>query len=304
MAKHKKGRDIHGIFLLDKPSGLSSNHALQKVKRLFNANKAGHTGTLDPLATGMLVICLGEATKFCHYLLATNKHYHVTARLGIRTDTSDSEGKVIATHQVSQSRTQIENLLANFLGCQKQVPSMFSALKYHGKPLYEYARKGITVPRQARDIEIYSLALRQMNLPELTLEVSCSKGTYIRTLIDDMGQALGCGAHVTALHRLYAGHFKNDRMYTFNEAEAMSEQINILDRCVLPIDYAINAFPKISLRQAKAGSFKHGQPISCINEFPTTLIRIYEESTDTQQFIGVGEYRDGYLYPKRLLITT
>lgn len=300
MARRKKGRDIQGIFLLDKPLGLSSNAALQKVKRLFNANKAGHTGALDPLATGMLPICLGEATKFCHYLLKTDKRYWVRLRLGIRTDTSDCEGQVIETHAVNVSPAQINQLLATFHGRQKQIPSVFSALKYQGKPLYHYARQGISVPCVARDIEIYSLELRQLNLPDLELEVSCSKGTYIRTLVDDMGQMLGCGAHVTALRRLYMGHFKQDLMYSLTETEQMAEQVANLDSHLLSMDYAVASFPEWLLTPAEALPFKHGQAILCSNVFSATPIRIYEQGAQ-HRFIGLGEYRNGYLYPKRLL---
>ena len=185
----KKGRDVHGVFLLDKPQGVSSNDIMQKVKRLFKANKAGHTGALDPLATGMLPICLGEATKFSQFLLDSDKRYVVTAKLGERTDTSDAEGQVVQSREVNVAEADILAALSAFRGEILQVPTMFSALKHNGKPLYEYARAGITVEREARPITIFELKFIDYQAPFLTLEVHCSKGTYIRTLVDDLGEA-------------------------------------------------------------------------------------------------------------------
>ena len=201
MARRRKGRDINGIVLLDKPLGGSSNQLLQKVRWLFKASKGGHTGALDPLASGMLPLCLGEATKFSQFLLDAEKTYEVTATLGIRTTTSDADGEVVEEKPVTVDEETVRNTCLQFLGKSKQVPSMFSALKHQGKPLYHYARQGITVEREARDIEIFELEVTRIALPEVDMRVKCSKGTYIRSLVDDIGQILECGAYVTRLHR-------------------------------------------------------------------------------------------------------
>ncbi|MGL5762902.1 MAG: tRNA pseudouridine(55) synthase TruB, partial [Plesiomonas shigelloides] len=207
----RRGRDVHGILLLDKPQGITSNDALQKVKRLYNANKAGHTGALDPLATGMLPICLGEATKFSQYLLDSDKRYRVIAKLGQRTDTSDSDGEVIQERPVQVTAEQLDEALTHFRGDLQQIPSMYSALKYEGKPLYEYARQGIEVPRESRPITVYELTLIRFEGDEVELEVHCSKGTYIRTIVDDLGERLGCGAHVIYLRRLVVATYPMER---------------------------------------------------------------------------------------------
>ena len=220
-----KGRDVHGIILLDKPGGITSNDALQQVKRIYNAAKAGHTGALDPLATGMLPICFGEATKFSQFLLDADKRYQVTARLGVRTDTSDSEGSVDSVRPVDVNEDQLAQALDKFRGDIMQVPSMFSALKHQGRPLYEYAREGIEIEREARPITIYSLELKAFSGEEISLEVHCSKGTYIRSLIDDLGELLGCGAHVIQLRRTQVASYPNDKMLNL---EKLNE---ILDEC-------------------------------------------------------------------------
>ncbi|WP_373820062.1 tRNA pseudouridine(55) synthase TruB, partial [Glaesserella sp.] len=219
----KKGRDVHGVFLLDKPQGVSSNDIMQKVKRLFQANKAGHTGALDPLATGMLPICLGEATKFSQFLLDADKRYLVTAKLGERTDTSDADGQIVQTRDVSVTEQEILSALDSFRGEIMQVPTMFSALKHQGKPLYEYARAGITIEREARPITIFELKFVEYQVPYLTLEVHCSKGTYIRTLVDDLGESLGCGAHVVMLRRLSVANYPMDKMITIDDLQNLSE---------------------------------------------------------------------------------
>lgn len=201
MARRRKGRPVNGVILLDKPTGISSNDALQKVKRIYFAEKAGHTGALDPLATGMLPICLGEATKFSQFLLDSDKRYRVIAKLGERTNTSDSDGEVVETRDINVTPELLDECIDKFRGESDQVPSMFSALKYQGKPLYEYARQGIEVPREARKITVYEIVLHRFEGDEVEMEVHCSKGTYIRTIVDDLGEMLGCGAHVTMLRR-------------------------------------------------------------------------------------------------------
>ena len=229
MARRPKGRFIDGIVLLDKDTGMSSNFALQRVKRFFNANKAGHTGALDPLATGMLPICLGEATKFSQHLLDSDKRYLVTAKLGQRTDTSDSDGEVVQTRPVNVTQALLDEKLAFFRGTTQQIPSMYSALKYQGQPLYKYAREGIEVPRESRPITVFELNFIKLEGDELTLDIHCSKGTYIRTIIDDLGEMLGCGAHVVMLRRTQVAEYPYEKMVTLAQLEALLEQAHRQD---------------------------------------------------------------------------
>ena len=249
----KRGRDIHGVFLLDKPQGMSSNDIMQKVKRIFQANKAGHTGALDPLATGMLPICLGEATKFSQFLLDADKRYLVTAKLGERTDTSDAEGQIVETREVKVKTPEILTALEQFRGEILQVPTMFSALKHNGKPLYEYARQGITVEREARPITIFELKFIEYNAPYLTLEVHCSKGTYIRTLVDDLGEVLSCGAHVTMLRRTAVADYPTEKMLDWNALQALAESqdLSLLDALLLPMDTAVAKLPALTLNESQ-----------------------------------------------------
>ena len=263
----KRGRDIHGVFLLDKPQGMSSNDIMQKVKRIFQANKAGHTGALDPLATGMLPICLGEATKFSQFLLDADKRYLVTAKLGERTDTSDAEGQIVETRDVNVKTPDILTALEQFRGDILQVPTMFSALKYNGKPLYEYARQGITVEREARPITIFELNFIEYNAPYLTLEVHCSKGTYIRTLVDDLGEALGCGAHVTMLRRTAVADYPTEKMLDWNALQALAEpqDLSSLDALLLPMDTAVAKLPALTLNESQTQGIGFGQRIKFDN---------------------------------------
>ena len=224
MTRKRKGRLINGIILLNKPLGLSSNHALQRVKRIYNAAKAGHTGALDPLATGMLPICLGEATKFSQFLLDADKTYQVTAKLGVRTTTSDADGDVVETRPVAVSEQALFDACDQFRGPIKQVPSMFSALKYQGRPLYEYAREGIEVPRESRKITVYEIELLRFDGDEIEMEVHCSKGTYIRTIVDDLGEMLQCGAHVTYLRRTGVANYPYEKMVTLEQLNELLEQ--------------------------------------------------------------------------------
>ena len=271
----KKGRDIHGVFLLDKPEGVSSNDIMQKVKRLFRANKAGHTGALDPLATGMLPICLGEATKFSQFLLDSDKRYRVTAKLGERTDTSDAEGQIVQSRPVNVNEPEILTALEQFRGDILQVPTMFSALKYQGKPLYEYARAGITVEREARPITIFELQFIDYQAPFLTLEVHCSKGTYIRTLVDDLGEVLGCGAHVTVLRRLAVANYPNDQMLTIDELQKIAEMQPLgeltdtlslpMDNYLLPMDSTVDCLPILNLTEKQTKAVGYGQRVKFEN---------------------------------------
>ena len=298
----KKGRDVHGVFLLDKPQGVSSNDIMQKVKRLFKANKAGHTGALDPLATGMLPICLGEATKFSQFLLDSDKRYVVTAKLGERTDTSDAEGQVVQSREVNVAEADILAALSAFRGEILQVPTMFSALKHNGKPLYEYARAGITVEREARPITIFELKFIDYQAPFLTLEVHCSKGTYIRTLVDDLGEALGCGAHVTMLRRLAVADYPIEEMMPIEDLALLADSFpsSELDRLLLPIDTAVASLPQLNLtaKQTKAVGF--GQRVKFENpQALSGLVRLFSENG---QFLGIAEITVGNIIrPNRMV---
>lgn len=298
----KKGRDVHGVFLLDKPQGMSSNDILQKVKRLFQANKAGHTGALDPLATGMLPICLGEATKFSQFLLDSDKRYQVTAKLGERTDTSDAEGQVVETRAVNISEAEIIAALDKFRGNILQVPTMFSALKHNGKPLYEYARQGITVEREARPITIFELRFIEYSAPYLTLEVHCSKGTYIRTLVDDLGEVLGCGAHVTVLRRLAVANYPIEAMMSYENLQNLSENqpLEVLDQHLLPLDTAVESLPKINLTAEQTKAVGFGQRVKFENIDQTYgQVRLFSEHG---QFLGVAEItNDNVIRPSRMV---
>ncbi|MDT8208459.1 MULTISPECIES: tRNA pseudouridine(55) synthase TruB [Serratia] len=305
----RRGRDIHGVLLLDKPQGLSSNDALQKVKRLYNANRAGHTGALDPLATGMLPICLGEATKFSQYLLDSDKRYRVIAKLGQRTDTSDADGQIVQERPVNFTQAQLDAALDTFRGDIQQVPSMYSALKYQGKKLYEYARQGIEVPREARSITVYELQFIRWEGDELELEIHCSKGTYIRTITDDLGELLGCGAHVIYLRRLQVAAYPIARMVTLEQLNALLEQAQeqaiapgeLLDPLLMPMDSPVENYPEVNLLPVVAGYVKQGQPVQVAGAPASGLVRITEG--DERKFIGVGDIaEDGRVAPRRLVV--
>lgn len=305
----RRGRDINGVLLLDKPTGMSSNDALQKVKRIYNANKAGHTGALDPLATGMLPICLGEATKFSQFLLDSDKRYRVIAQLGQRTNTSDSDGEVISERPVNCSLDDIMKAIDHFRGDTQQVPSMYSALKYQGRPLYEYARQGIDVPREARAITVYELKFIHFTDNQLELEIHCSKGTYIRTIIDDLGEMLGSGAHVIYLRRLQVSDYPIDSMVTLEQLQALLEQAQaaeqppklLLDPLLMPMDSAVQDFPEVNLPSVVAAYVKQGQPVQAPNAPKEGLVRI--TVGDEHAFIGMGEIDDmGRVAPRRLIV--
>jgi len=299
----KRGRDIHGVFLLDKPQGMSSNDIMQKVKRIFQANKAGHTGALDPLATGMLPICLGEATKFSQFLLDADKRYLVTAKLGERTDTSDAGGQIVETREVKVKTPEILTALEQFRGNILQVPTMFSALKHNGKPLYEYARQGITVEREARPITIFELNFIEYNAPYLTLEVHCSKGTYIRTLVDDLGEALGCGAHVTMLRRTAVADYPIEKMLDWNALQALAEpqDLSLLDALLLPIDTAVAKLPRLTLNESQTQGIGFGQRIKFDNlNRLQGQVRLFSHEN---RFLGVAMIdENNVIRPQRLVV--
>ncbi|ACY50773.1 MULTISPECIES: tRNA pseudouridine(55) synthase TruB [Vibrio] len=309
MARRRKGRPINGVILLDKPTGISSNDALQKVKRIYFAEKAGHTGALDPLATGMLPICLGEATKFSQFLLDSDKRYRVIAKLGERTNTSDSDGEVVETRPIDVTLDKLEACIEKFRGESDQVPSMFSALKYQGKPLYEYARKGIEVPRESRKITVYEIVLHRFEGDEVEMEVHCSKGTYIRTIVDDLGEMLGCGAHVTMLRRTGVAKYPYEKMVTLEQLNELLEQAHreerapreLLDPLLLPMDTAVEDLPEVNLVPELADMVQHGQPVQVFGAPTEGSLRL--TMGEERLFIGVGEMNeDGKIAPKRLVV--
>lgn len=296
-----RGRPISGILLLDKPLGLSSNHALQRVKRLYDARKAGHTGSLDPLADGMLPICFGDATKLSAFLLDADKYYWFRVRLGVSTATGDAEGEVLQTRPTEGiGLEQIESVLGQFSGEIEQLPPMYSALKHKGKRLYELAREGVEVEREPRRVKIHSLRLvRADDLPEFELEVHCSKGTYVRTLAEDIGNALGVGAHVTALRRTAVGPYTGQQMYSMETLEQTAEQgQEALDRLLLPIDTALADWPVVKVNADTAFYLKQGQAV-LVPKAPTAgWVRIYQG----EQFFAMGQVQDdGRIAPKRLM---
>jgi tRNA pseudouridine55 synthase len=302
MSKRKSGRNVHGIVLLDKRLGVSSNRALQEVRHLFNANKAGHTGSLDPLATGLLPLCFGEATKVSALMLDDNKRYQVVIQLGVMTDTGDAEGIVIETKPVpALSVEEVQACLRQFTGKIDQIPPMYSALKHNGKKLYELARAGKTVERKARRIRIFELKLLDFSKDSLTLEVFCSKGTYIRSLAEDIGHTLGCGGTVKALRRLEAGLFSIEQARTIEQLTAMSEQD--LFQCLIAVDKPLEAHPSVHLSNEQAISIKYGQSINLLGTPDSSLetwqgtVRMYHNAI----FLGLGEMLlDGKIAPKKL----
>jgi tRNA pseudouridine55 synthase len=295
-------RHINGVLLLDKPENMTSNAALQRVKRLFHAKKAGHTGSLDPIATGMLPICFGEATKFSQFLLESSKSYHVTAKLGEQTNTGDSEGVVIAVKPVENVTIErVTSVMGKFLGEIDQVPPMFSAIKVQGKPLYELARKGIEIERKSRRVTIFSLKLDKINQDLLSMHVHCSKGTYIRTLVEDISRELGCGAHVVALRRTNVTPYDAALMYTLPTLEAIAESAGSsgLDACLLPVETAVQIFPAVKLSTSAAFYMRMGQPVRVNFPINSSLVRLVSEDA---RFLGIGEVMsDGRVKPHRLV---
>lgn len=300
--RHSRLRAVDGVLLLNKPAGLSSNQALQRVKRLLKARKAGHTGSLDPAATGMLPLCFGEATKVCSFLLDADKTYRVTARLGSQTDTGDAEGKPIGEAEVPVlSEAAWRKLLEGFLGESEQIPPMYSALKVEGKRLYELARKGETVERKPRRIRIDSIELLEIAGTRLVFRVSCSKGTYVRTLVEDIASAVGTLAHTERLHRERVGRFETERMIDLEAAEALAEDDgDALERLLLPADAALTGMPAVELTAAQAEAFRHGQTIAAASTPASGLARVYGPG-GFDEFLGVGEAAaSGAVAPRRV----
>ncbi len=299
--KPRKGRSVDGIVLLDKPVSLGSNQVLQRVKRLFKARKAGHTGSLDKLASGLLPICLGEATKFSTFLLNSDKRYQAVFQLGAVTTTGDAEGEVIETKSFAPfSRNQIEAVISRFTGEIEQIPPMHSAIKHKGQRLYKLAHQGLEVERQPRRITIHSLKLRDFGDDYLAVEIFCSKGTYIRTLAEDMGKVLGCGAHVKALRRIGAGPFDASQMVSLERLEQLAEQgLEALDEVLVPMEAALAEWPDVRLPENAAFYLKKGQPV-LVPKSPTEgWVRLYGSG---DRFLGAGEVLDdGRIAPRRLV---
>jgi tRNA pseudouridine55 synthase len=296
---------VNGVLLLDKPTGITSNGALQRVKRLFNANKAGHTGSLDPLATGMLPLCLGEATKISSFLLSADKEYQASLKLGITTDSADADGNVVQTRPVeAYTEPRVREVLESFLGNILQVPPMHSAIKQNGQPLYKLAHQGIEVERAPREVTIHSLELLRFEGDELDITVRSSKGTYIRTLSEDIGEALGCGAHITQLRRTGVGALDEHPMHSLESLEAIVEQSGMagLDALLLPMESTLPDWPEVRLSEDASFYLCQGQPVFVPQLKESGWVRLY---AGDKRFLGLGTVMDdGRVAPKRLLSTS
>lgn len=304
VAKRRRGRDVSGILVVDKPPGFSSNDAVQKAKHLFHASKVGHTGALDPLATGVLPLCFGEATKFSQYLLTSDKKYLTTLKLGVATDSGDADGNVVDTRAVADvDEARVEAALQYFRGEIDQIPSMFSAVKHQGQPLYKLARQGIEVERKSRRVRIFSNELVSLEGDELTLLIHCSKGTYVRTIAQELGEHLGCGAHVVALRRLAAGPYGESDLLTFDTLEAAREE-GSLDRFLLPVSSAVGDWPEVRLNDDTAYYLRQGQPVIVPHAPSSGWVRLSQQFDEgPTRFIGVGEVLDdGRVAPRRLVV--
>ncbi len=307
MGRRRRGRPIDGILILDKPLGVSSNRALQTAKHLYFAAKAGHTGSLDPLATGVLPLCFGEATKFSQYLLDADKAYQSTFVLGVATATGDAEGEVLATANGSHiTQAAVADALLAFRGEIEQVPSMFSAIKQNGQPLYKLARQGKEVERKARKVVIKQLELRAFRAgekPEVDIYLECSKGTYVRSIAEDLGKALGCGAHVSVLRRTRAGPFSIEDSVNLSTLEALknNEQLAEMDALLLPADTALSGLPLVRLSESGGFYIRQGQPVQVPNAPCDGMVRV---ALETGEFLGIGEILDdGRVAPRRLIVT-
>lgn len=305
MARRKRnpGRNLNGILLLDKPMGLTSNAALQRVKGIYKAAKAGHTGSLDPMATGLLPLCFGEATKLSAYLLDADKRYTGTIKLGQQTNTGDAEGEVIATRPVEGvTEARVLEVLDQFLGEQQQTPPMHSAIKHQGQPLYKLARQGIEIERKSRTITIYALQLLGVAGDEIEIDVHCSKGTYIRTLAEEIGEALGCGGHLCQLRRTASGPFSEEGMITLEQVTALAEaDFTELDALLLPMESALADWPEIRLSDNSLYYVRQGQPVQIAKAPSHGLVSLFSEK---DEFVGIGcILDDGRVAPKRLLGT-
>ncbi len=301
MARRRKGRNISGVLLLNKPTGISSNKALQRVRAMLNASKGGHTGNLDPMATGLLPLCFGEATKFSSYLLDADKAYIACARLGQITDSGDADGEIIQQRPVPEiTEEQIRQVMDQFTGDIEQVPPMYSALKQNGQPLYKLAREGKTVERKPRPVTIFQIELISWQSPDLTFSVRCSKGTYVRTLAEDMAEVLGPGAHLISLHRTHTGGFAADAMIDMDKLQSERDQELSLDGYLMSPDVLVAHFPQKNLSVAESQRILHGQDVTNDAEL-SGMVRLYDAE---DQFIGLAEATNaGRLQPRRIVVT-
>ncbi len=299
--RRARGRDVNGILLLDKPTGITSNEALQQVKRLYFAKKAGHTGSLDPLASGILPICLGEATKVSAFLLDADKRYQVRCQLGVTTATADAEGEILETRPVgTYTAEKLDQVFEEFRGDIEQVPPMYSALKHEGQRLYKLARQGVEVEREARPVSIYELTLTGQGEDWLDINVHCSKGTYVRTLAEDIGERLGCGAHVSALRRTSVGPYSDSEMVTLEQLEALkADDMPAMDDLLLPIETALTQWPDVELSADASFYLQQGQPVLVPHAPTSGWVRLYATN---RLFLGMGEILDdGRVAPRRLM---
>ena len=299
--RRARGRDVNGILLLDKPTGITSNEALQQVKRLYFAKKAGHTGSLDPLASGVLPICMGEATKISAFLLDADKRYQVRCQLGITTATADAEGEVLETRPVgAYTPQQLETVFDEFRGDIEQIPPMYSALKHEGQRLYKLARQGVEVEREARPVSIFELTLTGQGDDWLDIDVHCSKGTYVRTLAEDIGERLGCGAHVSALRRTSVGPYTDGNLVTLERLEDLKDNdMPAMDNLLLPIETALTQWPDVELSADASFYLQQGQPVLVPHAPTSGWVRLYATN---RLFIGMGEILDdGRVAPRRLM---
>jgi tRNA pseudouridine55 synthase len=285
---------VDGVLLLDKPAGISSNAALQRARRAFNADKAGHTGTLDPLASGLLPVCFGEATKFARFLLDADKHYVATVRFGVATTTQDAEGEVVETQPVAFGRAEVLQALSAFLGVQTQVPPAHSALKYQGRSYYHYAREGVEIPREARTVRIDRLDLLDWTHPDAIVDVVCGKGTYVRALAADLGAALRCGAHLRALRRIAAGGFELAAATPLDVLESAAPDARAA--MLLPVDRLLDALPRIDVDSGGAADLRCGRPVPWTGR-ADPVFRVYDSAGD---LIGVVRNEAGALVPERM----
>ena len=300
-------RKINGVLILDKPIGLTSNAALQVAKRVFEAAKAGHTGSLDPLATGVLPLCFGEATKFSQYLLDADKRYLATFTLGVATNTGDAEGEIISTAAVPVlEMSALDRVLDQFRGKIQQTPSMFSALKVNGQPLYKLARQGIEIERKSREVSIFKYEILRLEENLVEVDIVCSKGTYVRSLAEDLGKVLGCGAHVSALRRIQSGPYEESRAISLDKLEELKEEggLDALDELLLPVESSIENWPSVQLTELTAAYFKQGQAVQVAKAPANGWVRIFSESDlKGPVFLGVGEIlEDGKVTPRKLVV--
>ena len=303
MARRRRGLPVNGVLLLDKPKGLSSNHALQRARRLFQAQKAGHTGTLDPMATGLLPVCFGEATKFSAHLLTADKVYRTRVELGAVTETGDAEGEVVERLAVPVlAAADVEAVLESFRGEIEQVPPMYSALKHQGRRLYEIAREGGQVERPARSINIFELQLQAQTPTSLSLYVHCSKGTYIRSLVSDIGERLGCGAHVDTLRRVSLGPFQDAPMHSLHSLEALAQREGVaaVEALLLPTDRGLSGWPVVTVAQEVVARFCQGQAVATDSCEVGALVRVHDSAGE---LLGMGEVQQNLcVAPRRLLV--